>query len=147
MAIETGLIHATCIAHGDKAVLLRGASASGKSDLALRCLFLNTPDEEYKLVSDDQVRLERKDNKLVASAPFSIFGKIEVRGIGIVEIDAIPSANVHLIVDLVPAEEVPRMPENPLPQASLLGLNLPYLKLNPFENSAPLKLQLALKEV
>ena len=147
MATETKLVHATCIALSSKAVLLRGASATGKSDLALRCLYLNIPDEEYKLVSDDQVKLERVENQLVASAPSSIFGKIEVRGIGIIETNAIPAAFLHLIVELVPAEEVPRMPEELLPAASLLGLKLPCIRLNPFESSAPLKLHLALKKV
>ncbi|MBI4723818.1 MAG: hypothetical protein HY765_02015 [Rhodomicrobium sp.] len=39
MAVET-LVHATCVALGDTCALLRGPCGAGKSDLALRFLFL-----------------------------------------------------------------------------------------------------------
>ena len=82
------LIHGTCVALGPHAALIRGRSGSGKSDLALR--FLALPPEhglEPLLVADDQVWVERqKDGSLVASAPSNLAGKIEVRGLGILEV-------------------------------------------------------------
>ncbi len=145
MSSQSELIHATCIANSRRGVLLRGPSGSGKSDLALRCIFLNIAEEKYKLISDDQVRLVRSRDQIVASAPSSIYGKIEVRGLGILDMEAISSANLDLVVDLVPADLVPRLPENPSPTVDLHGIQLPNIKLYPFENSAPLKLHLALQ--
>ncbi len=55
------LVHGTCVALGQRAALLRGPSGSGKSDLALRFLFLARRGpaalEAPVLVADDQVRL------------------------------------------------------------------------------------------
>ena len=63
MAAAPETIHATCIAVGGRAVLLRGPSGSGKSDLALRCLTLApTPLTPLaaQLVADDRVVLRRE---------------------------------------------------------------------------------------
>ena len=84
------LFHGTCIALGRTAALLRGPSGSGKSDLALRFLFLARRGpaalEAPILVADDQVYLTRKSGRLLARAPESIRGRIEVRGVGIVDV-------------------------------------------------------------
>ncbi len=61
-------------------MLITGPSGSGKSDLALRLL-----DRGFTLVSDDQTIVKRDGNRLLASAPPTIAGKLEIRGIGIVE--------------------------------------------------------------
>ncbi|MFX9123820.1 hypothetical protein ABTN41_20460, partial [Acinetobacter baumannii] len=77
-----------------------------KSDLALRFLFLSRRGpaavEAPLLVSDDQVLLERVEGKLVARAPESIRGKLEARGVGIVEVKYAPDAELFALVDLVP---------------------------------------------
>lgn len=145
MSLQIKLIYATCITSSGRGVVLRGPSGSGKSDLALRCIFLNIQNVNYKLISDDQVRLERDGDLLKASAPSSIFGKIEVRGLGILDIDAELSANIELVVDLVAAEKVPRLPDPSFSKVELYGIKLPSIKLYPFENSAPLKMHLALE--
>src|SRR5690606_18170052 len=74
------LIHATCVVIGEIGVILRGPSGSGKSDLALRLV-----DTGGLLVADDQVFLSVENGALVARAPPTISGKLEVRGLGIVE--------------------------------------------------------------
>jgi HPr kinase/phosphorylase len=145
------LVHGTAVALGDRVVLLRGPSGAGKSDLALRLLGVS-PEiltgiglsaKVPRLISDDQVWLERKGKHIVASAPEAILGRIEVRGVGIFHVPATPSARVRLIIDLVPAPDVPRLPLEELTD-DLLGLQIPVLKLHPFEPSAPLKVALAL---
>ena len=82
----TELVHGTCVALGRRAALLRGAPGSGKSDLALRFLFLARRGpaalEAPALVADDQVRLSRDGDRVLAAAPESIVGKMEVRGRG-----------------------------------------------------------------
>jgi serine kinase of HPr protein (carbohydrate metabolism regulator) len=140
------LIHGTCVALGPHAALIRGRSGSGKSDLALR--FLALPPEhglEPLLVADDQVWVERqKDGSLVASAPSNLAGKIEVRGLGILEVPHRGEARLALAVDLVLPQEVPRMPPDPLERITIAGTAIPVVKLTPFELSAALKLRLAL---
>ena len=140
------LIHGTCVALGSHAALIRGPSGSGKSDLALSFLALAAePGLEPLLVADDQVWIERqKDGSLAASAPPSLAGKIEVRGLGILDLPHCRQARLILIADLVPAEEVPRMPPVPATRITLAGVALPVVRLAPFELSAALKLKLAL---
>ena len=140
------LVHGTCVALGPKAALLRGGSGAGKSDLALR--FLALPPErglEPLLVADDQVEVEVSGvGSLTASPPATLAGKIEVRGLGILDVPHRASASLVLAVDLVAPEIVPRMPpENP-EKVSIAGVLVPLLRLAPFEASAPFKLKLAL---
>jgi HPr kinase/phosphorylase len=143
------LVHGTCIALGGRAVLLRGAPGSGKSDLALR--FISTfgsvsgsDAPRASLVADDQVLLTREGDIIQARAPASIAGRMEVRGIGIVDVAHERATSLVLIVDLVTARDMPRLPPDPLPCEDVRGVRLPVLKLDPFEISAPVKLKLAL---
>src|SRR5712691_12625786 len=90
------LIHATAIAIHGHAVLLRGASGSGKSDLALRLI-----DAGARLVADDQSELRRQGDAIIVRAPLTIAGLIEIRGIGIVRIDSMAEAPLALLADLM----------------------------------------------
>src|SRR5437764_7660222 len=130
------LLHATAIAIEGRAVLLRGASGAGKSDLALRLI-----DAGARLVADDQSELFRRGDSLIVRAPATIAGLIEVRGIGIVRLDTLAEAPVALLVDLVPAETLERLPVRR--KETILGLDLPLIALAPFEASAAAKLRLA----
>ena len=137
-------IHATAVALGNAAVLIRGPSGSGKSDLALRCLAVPAIPllgALPQLIADDQVLLTRSGSQLLASAPTSIRGKLEVRGLGIVDVEPADDVAVCLIADLV-TDPVERLPE---PRSlTLFGVDVPHLQIAPFEQSAPLKLLLAL---
>ncbi len=132
------LAHATCLALEGRAVLLRGPSGSGKSDLALRLI-----EEGARLISDDQTLLTERDGRLTASAPASIAGKLEVRGLGIQRVPSLGEAPLALIVDLVGSGAVERLPERQ--SEEILGVTLPRVALDPFTASAPAKLRLALK--
>jgi HPr kinase/phosphorylase len=140
------LVHATCVAIGRTAALLRGRPGAGKSDLALRFLYLARRGpaalEAPILVADDQVALAVRSGRLVAAAPPTIRGKLEVRGVGIVEVKSLADADVGLIVDLVSARVVERLPEPD--RACLLGIDVPRIELYPWDASAPIKLALAL---
>ena len=129
-------IHATCIAIGGRGVLLRGRSASGKSDLALRLI-----DRGAALVSDDYTRLRVESGRLIAAAPETISGRIEVRGLGILDMPALAEAPVCLLADL--DREVPRMPEGAF--ETLFGIDIPRVAISALEPSAPIKLEMALK--
>jgi HPr kinase/phosphorylase len=140
------LIHGTCVALGGSAALLRGASGAGKSDLALRFLALASEgDRAPTLIADDQVWIEDgTSGELLASAPPTLAGKIEVRGLGILETPHLAQGRLVLVVDLVSDAEVPRMPPDPPETVTIAGVALPRLALAPFEPSSPLKLKLAL---
>jgi HPr kinase/phosphorylase len=140
------LVHGTCVSLGPHAVLIRGRSGSGKSDLALRFLDLASEgDLEPRLVADDQVWVEaRGDGTLISSAPATLAGKFEVRGLGIVELPHLTEARLVLVADLVSAEEAPRMPPDPLDHITIAGLTVRVVKLAAFELSSALKLKLAL---
>ncbi len=128
----------TCVSIGGRGVLLRGPSASGKSDLALRLI-----EDGGLLVADDQTELTVRDDRLVAVAPAALRGMLEVRGLGILRIDPLDSIELSTVIDLVPPDEVPRMPEPA--RVRILGVALPVFKLLSFEPSAPAKVRLAVR--
>jgi HPr kinase/phosphorylase len=125
------------------AVLLRGPSGSGKSDLALRLI-----EAGGRLVADDQTHVARHGRALIARPPPALAGMIEARGVGIVKLarhQLVRRARVALLVDLVPANDVERMPEPKY--ETLLEIKLRQLALAPFEASAVTKLRLALSQI
>lgn len=135
-------VHATSVARpgpdGLQAVLLRGPSGSGKSDLALRLI-----DEGWSLVADDYSELFVENGTLYARAPDNIQGLIEARGIGIVRIGAVPRAPVAALFDLVELSAIERLPE---PETETLsGFVVPRYRLHGFDASATAKVRLALK--
>ncbi len=129
-------IHASTVAIDGRAVLITGPSGSGKSDLALRLL-----DRGFTLVSDDQTVVRRSDDRLIASAPAQIAGKLEVRGLGIVEIEAQDDVPVALVVELTSAIE--RIPDDNR-ERSILGIRVPIVSIDAMTASAPSKVALAL---
>ena len=134
----TSQLHASCVSVGGAGVLILGSSGSGKSDLALRLI-----DTSAKLVADDQVILQARDETLFASCPEKIAGMLEVRGVGIVKLPFEREVALRLVVNLVSKQEVERMPEPSF--FDCLGLQLPLLSLYPFEGSACAKVRLLLK--
>lgn len=131
-------IHATAVALNGNAVLLRGESGSGKSDLALRLI-----DEGWDLVADDYTELTVHDDHLCASPPENIQGLIEVRGIGIVRLGCVPRAKVAALFDLVPLSAIDRLPEPDM--ETLQGQDVPRFCIHGFDASAPAKVRLALR--
>jgi HPr kinase/phosphorylase len=132
------LVHGTCVAIHGRGVLLRGPSGGGKSDLALRLI-----DGGAVLVADDQTRLERDGETLLARPPATIAGLLEVRGLGLVRLAHLDGVPLDLVIDLVAPSEVERLPEaNAL---ELLGLAVRHLCLDPFEASAAAKVRLAMR--
>jgi serine kinase of HPr protein (carbohydrate metabolism regulator) len=134
---EPLLIHATAVAIDGHAVLLRGASGAGKSDLGLRLI-----DAGGRLVADDQSELLRRGDALIVHAPAALAGLIEVRGIGILRLAALAEAPVALVADLVLPEQVERLP-TPCSE-TLLGVVVPRIAVAAFEASAAAKVRLAL---
>lgn len=116
--------------------MIEGASGVGKSDLALRLI-----DRGAVLVSDDYSFIRRHEGRILASAPATIAGKIEVRGLGIVETRCAGETPVALIVAL--GEPAARLPE-PGDGRTVLGVELPFIALDGREASAAIKVEMAL---
>ena len=133
---STENLHATTVALDGRAVLITGPSGSGKSDLALRLL-----DRGFTLVSDDQTIVHRDADRLLASAPQTIAGKLEVRGIGIVEMETAANVPVALLVELT--SDIRRLPDDDRGR-SILGVLLPVVSIDAMAASAPSKVVLAL---
>lgn len=138
--METERIHATAVALGSQAILLVGPPGAGKSDLALRLI-----DRGGVLIADDQVMLSRDGPSLLAAPPDRLAGLLEIRGVGIVRRPFVRHRPIVLILDLAaPVERLPPAPEE-WPRRRLLGVDVPRLPLVPFEASAPLKVDAAIR--
>lgn len=137
--VSSETLHASCVAIDGRAVLIEGRSGEGKSDLALRLI-----DRGAVLVSDDYTICTRTDGALIGSAPANITGKIEVRGIGVIDMPHQDRVPVALLVTIL--EDPPRMPEAPK-KRRIAGIDIPEVALAALEPSAPVKVELALRHI
>jgi serine kinase of HPr protein (carbohydrate metabolism regulator) len=137
--LSSETVHASCVAIDGRAVLIGGRSGMGKSDLALRLI-----DRGAALVSDDYTLVRRIEGRLLATAPETIEGKIEVRGVGIVEFPVERDVPVALIVDLdMGATRLPMTHE----ERPIAGVPIPVIGLSALEASAPIKVEAALRQL
>ncbi len=136
LRLSAETVHASTVAIDGRAVLITGASGSGKSDLTLRLL-----DRGFTLVSDDQTIVKKTGSRLCASAPATIRGKLEIRGIGIVEMDSVDDVPIALVVEL--ASEIRRLPDDSR-ERPLLGVPVPLVSVDAHTASAASKVALAL---
>jgi serine kinase of HPr protein (carbohydrate metabolism regulator) len=134
--LSSDTLHATTVSKDGRAVIITGRSGSGKSDLALRLL-----DRDFVLVSDDQTMIRKSGETLIASAPATIKGKFEVRGIGIVDASTVDEAPVSIIVEI--SSDIQRLPDEGQSR-TILGIEVPMIRLDGLEASAPAKVELAL---
>jgi HPr kinase/phosphorylase len=145
---ETLLVHATTISLDGTAVMIRGESGSGKSDLALQVLETQGSGLTGKpiaalLVADDQTLLRREGNMVLASSPQTIKNLLEVRGQGIMTVLSVQDIPLVLVVDLTPKAHIERMPQDQDLQTRILGLTLPRVAIDPGSLSAAARLRTA----
>ena len=134
--LSSETLHASTVALDGRAVMISGPSGSGKSDLALRML-----DRGFTLVSDDQTIVRRSDERLIASSPPTISGKLEIRGVGIVAMDHVDDVPVALLVELT--SDIQRLPDDSR-ERPILGIPLPLVSVDAMTASAASKVALAL---
>ena len=129
-------LHASSVALDGRAVLIAGPSGSGKSDLVLRLI-----DRGFTLVSDDRTIVRKDGARLIASAPETIKGKLEIRGIGIVDMVALQDVPLALVVELT--GDIQRMPDDSR-ERLILGVGVPLINVDALTASAPSKVAVAL---
>jgi len=137
--LSSETVHASTVALEGRAVLITGLSGSGKSDLALRLL-----DRGFVLVSDDRTIVRRDGTRLIASAPPNIAGKLEIRGIGIVDMNHVEDIPVSLLVEL--SGDIQRMPDENR-RRPVLSIDLPLVHIDAAAASAASKVSLALERM
>lgn len=100
------LLHASTVTINGRAVLFAGPSGVGKSSHALALMSLGAT-----LLADDITWITRAPAGLMAQCPPALSGKIEARGVGI--LNAVPAAptQIGLIVDLG-TPETERLPSH-----------------------------------
>ena len=130
-------VHASCVAIDGRGVLIAGPSGAGKSDLTLRLI-----DAGAMLVSDDYTVLTARDGVLHAAPPATIAGRIEVRGIGIVERPFARNIPVALWVEAGTPERMPEAMTH-----VIAGIALPAYTLALLEASAPARIHLMLDRI
>jgi serine kinase of HPr protein (carbohydrate metabolism regulator) len=135
-SLSSESVHASSVAVDGRAILITGPSGSGKSDLALRLI-----DRGFNLVSDDQTIVRRAGDRLIATAPPTIAGKLEIRGIGIIEMDAQADVPVALIVELT--TDFARLPDDGR-ERQLLGVSVPLITVDAMTASAASKVAIGL---
>jgi serine kinase of HPr protein (carbohydrate metabolism regulator) len=137
-------VHGSAVLLGETGILIRGASASGKSALVLELIAADP--ERARLVADDRVVLTTANGRLLAGVPAAIAGLIELRGVGLLRRPFVAPVVIRLVVDLVPAKAVSRLPERAEARTEIEGIVLPRLALAAGAAGAALKLRAALGE-
>jgi HPr kinase/phosphorylase len=123
-------VHASGVVVGESGIVIRGISGAGKSSLALALLDAAAQAGLFgALIGDDRLLLSASHGRLIARGHPAIHGKIERRGVGILEISAEPAAVVRLVVDILLSEQALRYPDAINPSVTLCGVDLPLLAL------------------
>ncbi len=117
-----------------KGVLLMGESGQGKSETALELI-----KDGQVLVSDDRVDLQKIHNQLVGHAPDILRGMLEIRGIGIIDVERMFGANkiandadVDIVIKLVPFsqnEEYERIGDEMTGSITIMGIKVPMMEI------------------
>jgi HPr kinase/phosphorylase len=121
-------IHASAVLVGNRAVLIRGPSGSGKSRLAFDLILAGRSGAlaPALLVGDDRVHLETGEGQLVVRPAPALAGLIEIRGLGIRGCEFVPQGIVGLVVDL-DAADAERLPPVEALFISISGIKIPRI--------------------
>ncbi|WP_156332716.1 MULTISPECIES: HPr kinase/phosphorylase [unclassified Chelatococcus] len=122
-------IHAGCVLVDEAGILIRGASGTGKSRLALALVAGAQASGRFaRLVSDDRCSVSASNGRLVARPPAALAGLLEVRGLGLVEMEAEGAAVVRLVVDC-DTEAPERYPQSTDRTVTVEGVTLPRIRV------------------
>ncbi|MGJ4951010.1 HPr kinase/phosphorylase [Bradyrhizobium sp. HKCCYLS20291] len=142
MTEDSASIHASAVRVGERAVLIRGPSGSGKSHLAFDLILAGRAGQipPTVLVGDDRVHLATRGGEMWVSPAPALAGLIEIRGLGIRSCDFVSDAPIGLVVDLM-AEDGQRLPPPEALRWNENGIELPRIPVG--RGYAPLLLVVA----
>jgi HPr kinase/phosphorylase len=134
-------IHASAVLVGDRGILIRGPSGSGKSRLAFDLILAGRAGQipPATLIGDDRVRLAGRDGRLIVQGVAALAGKIEIRGLGIRTLGFTPEGIIGLAVDLNAADAA-RLPPPEALKTVVSGVELPRIPVAAGQASLPLVL-------
>jgi HPr kinase/phosphorylase len=132
-------VHASAVLVGERAVLIRGPSGSGKSRLAFDLILAGRAGQipAATLIGDDRVYLQVAQGQLVVRPARELAGLIEIRGLGIRRCDFVEQAAVGLVVDLS-AADAERMPAPDALFARIDGVTIPRIPVESAFQPLPL---------
>lgn len=133
-------IHASAVLLGDRAVLIRGPSGSGKSRLVFDLILAAQAGQlpEAMLVADDRAFLDVTDDGLLRVRPApELIGLLEIRGLGIRRLDCATAAIVGLVVDL-DAHDAARLPDAEALRTWLHDVEIPRIPVGSGFSPLPL---------
>ncbi len=126
----------SAVAIDDHAILIEGPPGSGKSSVALALI-----DRGAVLIGDDGVSLESNADRVVVAPPPNIAGKLEIRGVGIVEME---TATARLALILVLEFDAPRLPLD-IERRDMIGCSIPVLPFRAGDAIQALRAEWALR--
>jgi HPr kinase/phosphorylase len=134
-------IHASAVLVGERAILIRGPSGSGKSRLAFDLLMAGRAGQiaAARLVGDDRVHVWQHGDGLMVRPASALAGLIEIRGLGIRRCDYAAEAHIGLVVDL-DAVDADRLPPPDSLQIRIEGILLPRIPVGRGFSALPLVL-------
>lgn len=132
-------VHASAVKVGARAVLIRGASGSGKSHLAFDLIMAGRAGivAAVELIGDDRVLLEAARDRLTVRPVPELAGLIEVRGLGVRRCAFAAQGEVAVVVDLAASDAV-RLPPPEAARAVIDGVTLPRIAVAPGWDALPL---------
>lgn len=117
-----------------KGVLITGESGMGKSEIAMELVR-----DGQVLVADDRVDVQKIHNVLYGHAPKLLRGMLEIRGIGIIDVERMFGANslvkrnkIDIVINLVrydASEEYERIGDEMTSFTRIMGVNIPAMSL------------------
>ncbi len=121
------IMHATSVYINGKGIIIFGKSGAGKSNLAIKLISFGA-----KLISDDQTQLELNKNKIFLRKPDTTPNFIEARGIGLIEVPQVTSAELFCFVKITEIE-LKRLPYEK--QKYCFGKKVKMIEFNPSYNN------------
>ena len=132
-------VHASAVRIGNRAVLIRGPSGSGKSRLAFDLILSGRSGQIAPaiLVGDDRVHLDTDAGQLRVRPAAELAGLIEIRGLGIRRCEFAEEAIVGLLVDLAAADSE-RLPPPEVLMTRIFGVLIPRVPVGVGYSPLPL---------